>query len=451
MGTNRILNYTKKINGLTRLLVYLRLKNQRIKQSIEQKNLELENKEKEVKLYINKFLENEQRWEAVNYINKNINSTLTIDEIYKFVDDKLGALLDVDFCAISSYDDICKKYILHCADSPEFEEKAIYLNTFMDEDFCINYDSEVQKDVISRIINSNLRKGFRAIPLMNQTKMFGVIFVYKKEEEISDEHFKVLNMVADNISMALVNASLYLKMQMSNQRKLEYIAHMSHEFKTPLNAINGFTSLMLASELSREKQLKYHNNVINASKHLLQVAEYTMDMARAETDKLKLYREEFNPTDVILEVLAILEEKMKEKEIQLIRNFSDINIVADKRRFKQLIYNLVGNALKFNKQGGEIEIVTKREGENFYFEVRDTGEGIPPDEQDKIFEFFSHIRTAKFENKDGSGIGLSLCKKIINLHKGDINFKSKPDNGSIFWFFLPVHANLVGEIGQSAY
>lgn len=445
MGTNKMFNDYRKISGLTRLLVCLRLKNKRLQQSMQSLRLEKDIKEKELKIYINKFLENEQRWEAINYINKNINSTLTIDAIYKFVDDELGNLLDVDFCAISTYDDICRKYILHCVESPEHEEKAIYLNNFLENNFCLNSDSDVEKDVITSILNSNLKQGFKAIPLINMTRMFGVIFVYKEEEAISEEHFKVLNMAAGNISMALVNASLYSKIELSYRRKLEYIAHLSHEFKTPLNAINGFTMLMYNTEFPREQQVKYHRNILNASKHLSQVAEYSMDMARAETDNLKLRYEKFSPAEVISEVLAILDEKISEKAITLIKRLDDVSVNADKRRFKQLIYNLVGNALKFNKHAGEIEVISKIKGENYYFEVRDTGEGIHPDEQDKIFEFFSHINHGKFENKEGSGIGLSLCRKIVNLHKGEINFRSQLSNGSIFWFVLPVNAAVAEE------
>lgn len=230
----------------------------------------------------------------------------------------------------------------------------------------------------------------------------------------------------------------------SNKRKLEFITYLSHEFKTPLNAIIGFTSLMEETELTREKQVKFCNNILLASKHLLQLTTYTMDMARAETDKMVLDYSEFNPNDEIKEVLAILEEKIVTKHLKLTVNLVDMLIIADKRRFKQLIYNFVANAIKFNKLGGDIDIKTSLCGTNFYFQIKDTGKGIGQNEQDKIFEFFAQTDKYKFENEDGTGIGLSLCKKIINLHRGDISFESEENCGTVFSFSLPVRASVVG-------
>lgn len=232
--------------------------------------------------------------------------------------------------------------------------------------------------------------------------------------------------------------------QESSMRKLEFITHLSHEFKTPLNAIIGFTSLMEEKELSREKQVKFCRNILSASNHLLHMTEYTIDMARAETDKIMLNFSEFVPLDVIKEVLAILEEQVAKKHVNVITYFDSVPIIADKRRFKQLIFNLVGNAIKFNKQGGTIKISTFVQENSFKFEISDTGKGIAPDEQDKIFEFFSNLHTHRLDN-DCTGVGLSLCKKIVKLHKGEINFSSEPDKGSRFWFSIPVAPVTVSE------
>lgn len=235
------------------------------------------------------------------------------------------------------------------------------------------------------------------------------------------------------------------EIEKSNKRKLEFITYLSHEFKTPLNAIIGFTSLMEETEFQREKQVKFCGNILHASKHLLQLTTYTMDMARAETDKMVLDYSEFNPNDEIKEVLAILEEKIVIKHLKLTVDLVDMYIIADKRRFKQLIYNLVANAIKFNKFGGEIEIKTSLCETNFYFVIKDTGKGIAQSRQDKIFEFFTNIDKYNFENESGSGIGLSLCKKIINLHGGEIDFESKENEGTTFVFSLPVRASVVGK------
>lgn len=225
--------------------------------------------------------------------------------------------------------------------------------------------------------------------------------------------------------------------QVSNTRKLEFITHLSHEFKTPLNAIIGFTSLMEEKELAREKQIKFCQNILSASSHMLHMTEYTIDMARAETDKITLNYSEFVPLEVIKEVLAILEEQVARKHINVITYFDSVAIIADKRRFKQLIFNLVGNAIKFNKHGGTIKISSFVDN-SFRFEISDTGRGIALEEQDKIFEFFSNLNTHRLGCDDCTGVGLSLCKKIVKLHKGEINFSSEPEKGSSFRFSIPV-------------
>lgn len=235
------------------------------------------------------------------------------------------------------------------------------------------------------------------------------------------------------------------EMDAKNNLQLEFIVHLAHEFKTPLSAIYGFAQLMQERDLERKKQIRFLKNIINASKHMANLLAYTIDMAMAQTDKIVLKIEEFSPSDVIEEVLSVLEIKIQEKSIQLTKELASGVICADKRRFRQVIFNLVGNAYKFNRQGGFIKIRTVFEDKNFYFEIHDTGIGIPEQEQNKIFEFFTHINIDRFENEDRSGIGLSVCKKIVNLHGGEITFESCYQKGSVFRFYLPIKAGILGE------
>lgn len=233
--------------------------------------------------------------------------------------------------------------------------------------------------------------------------------------------------------------------QESNARKLEFIAYLTHEFKTPLSAIMGFSSLMEERELPRKKQIKFCKNILSASKHMLHLMSNTIDMARAEIDKISLDYSEFVPSDAIKEVLGILEEKIAQKHINAITYFAGIPIIADKRRFKQLIFNLVSNAVKFNKIGGTIKIRTSISDNTFKFEITDTGKGISTDKQDKIFEFFSNFHYHKLGDDECTGVGLSLCKKIVMLHNGEINFCSEVQKGSCFWFSIPIKPALKEE------
>ncbi len=228
--------------------------------------------------------------------------------------------------------------------------------------------------------------------------------------------------------------------EISNKRKLEFICYLSHEFKTPLNAISGFSTLLRENGLSEETRLRYCENIQKASEHLYQILEYAIDMSGAEIGNIKIYPEEFNTADVINEVLCVMEEKLEQKKIKLKCDLPYIKIRADKRRFRQIIYNLVGNAYKFNPKYGKIAIKTRCEKDNFFFEIKDSGCGIDPRNRSEVFNFFSDIKNNY--DRQGSGIGLSFCKKIINLHGGDIDFDSIPEKSTVFRFFLPINLSV---------
>lgn len=256
--------------------------------------------------------------------------------------------------------------------------------------------------------------------------------------KLKAENLELKNSIISKENELTQNKREIVRLQAQNKRKLEYISQFSHEFKTPLNAIKGFTTLLLETDLLKEKQINYYKNILKASDHLFQIVNYNIDAARAEDDKINLIYEEFCPSEIISEVVCVLAEKIKEKNIKLDLNMQKALLNADKRRFRQLIYNLIGNAYKYNDFNGKISINTFCKDNNFYFEIKDTGCGIDISKQKEVFEFFSNINTSIYDPSESSGIGLSLCKKIIKLHGGEIDFTSKNNEGSVFWFYLPL-------------
>ena len=255
---------------------------------------------------------------------------------------------------------------------------------------------------------------------------------------LKEENSKLKNLIINKDEEIKRKKREIFQLQTKNKRKAEYISHFSHEFKVPLCAIKGFASLLLEDDLSKEKQISFCKNILKATEHLFQIINYNIDIVRAETNKINLIYEEFSPSDVINEVFSVLEEKIKEKNIKLYLNMQKTLLIADKRLFRQLIYNLVGNAYKYNKINGKIVINTFCKDGKFYFKIKDTGCGIDIEKQKKVFEFFSNINTYVYDCSESSGIGLSLCKKIINLHGGEIDFVSKNNKGCLFWFYLPL-------------
>ncbi len=205
---------------------------------------------------------------------------------------------------------------------------------------------------------------------------------------------------------------------------------LSHEFKTPLNAIIGFSDL-LKLQKNNPEDYKYLNNISNASKHLLSLIQDLLDVTRSQYKPLELSKTYFNTKDVIQNIISGFHNK------NINYTLSDITIYADQTRFKQVIYNLVTNAVKFNSADGQITILTYLD-KHFIFEISDCGEGIKDEDKEIIFDFFTQASNDLKKRQFGCGIGLSLCKSIVEAHGGEINVSSQVNIGSTFRFSIPL-------------
>ncbi|MCM1009349.1 MAG: HAMP domain-containing histidine kinase [Fusobacterium sp.] len=247
-----------------------------------------------------------------------------------------------------------------------------------------------------------------------------------------------VRLVLECASQKLENFSLKEENERTFKERMEFLASISHEFKTPLNSIIGFSDIMQAKN-SDPALAKYIKNISNSSKFLLGLILDVLDLSRSQTKEMELQYERFSPKSVILETLGTLENQIKEKNIEVRYTLMEMYIDADLRRFRQLVLNLISNAVKFNKINGKITIVTyMNEKREFVFEIKDTGDGISKKDCGKIFKFFSQVNQDQLKRQQGSGVGLFLCKTIVDAHKGKIDFKSRLNYGSTFWFTIPV-------------
>jgi signal transduction histidine kinase len=224
----------------------------------------------------------------------------------------------------------------------------------------------------------------------------------------------------------------------ANQMKSIFLASMSHELRTPLNSIIGFTGIVLqgfAGELN-VKQKKQLEMSYGSSKHLLSLINDLLDISKIETGELKPDIEEFNIAEVGIEIRDSLMPKAEEKELELIFNISDINIFSDKRRFEQILLNLVNNALKFTEKG-KVEVKVLKKDENIEVIVKDTGIGIKKEDFHKLFQPFVQLEYTITEEA-GTGLGLYLTKNLVRLLKGRIQMESEYRKGSTFTFILPI-------------
>jgi len=229
--------------------------------------------------------------------------------------------------------------------------------------------------------------------------------------------------------------------------KSVFLAEMSHDLRTPLNAIIGFSSLLLDESYGKlnEQQKEYLDDVYSAAEQLDGLIKSILDISKIEIGKLTLNKKEFNLFQLLTHLKSIFKSVYRKKGLHFrIENIGkDMQIYADPIRFKQILYNLIDNAIKFTDKGGLTIRVLERKN-NWDFQVEDTGVGIKEKDYDVVFREFGRIESDIREEVPGSGIGLSLTKRLIKLHGGGIWFRSTPQQGTTFYFILPKQNNING-------
>jgi signal transduction histidine kinase len=240
------------------------------------------------------------------------------------------------------------------------------------------------------------------------------------------------------------------QLQLASQHKSEFLANMSHELRTPLNAIIGFSELLLDSMVGTltPKQSDYVRDILASGKHQLAVINDVLDLSRVEAGRLDLERSTFSVSNAVTDAVALVRARATQRGIalseQLDSHLGHVN--ADQRKVKQVLVNLLSNAVKFTPDGGRVGVRAYRENGEVAIAVSDTGPGIAPDEIRLIFREFG--QTASARGHEGTGLGLALAKRIVELHGGRIWVESQTGRGSTFTFTLPVrtHAEAVSSL-----
>ena len=227
--------------------------------------------------------------------------------------------------------------------------------------------------------------------------------------------------------------------EQSNMAKSVFLSQMSHELRTPLNAILGFSQLLQLSKNMTPKQLDSVNEINKGGTHLLNLVNEVLDLAKIEAGNYEINQVRINPTEILKECISLTAPMLSQLNISLTTHIDEdlSDICADKTRLKQIIFNLISNACKYNRENGSIEIKSNNTNDDkVRISIKDSGIGITEDQYTGIFEAFNRL-DSNTHIIEGSGIGLSISKQLIEQMNGSISFKSKPDEGSTFWVELP--------------
>jgi GAF domain-containing protein/two-component sensor histidine kinase len=296
----------------------------------------------------------------------------------------------------------------------------------------------------------SLEAGFRSlltVPMRGDKVTRGIILLRQSPGQFDERVVNLLTTLASQSKVAIENARLFSEIEdksreieAANRHKSEFLANMSHELRTPLNAIIGFSEVLLDSSLkvTEAEQLQFLTDVLDSGKHLLKLINEILDLAKVEAGKMELHIESARLQDVIESVANTIRPLAAKKSIELrVESGEGLYLPMDRARVKQILLNLMGNAVKFTPEKGKVWVRAQASNEEVQIEVGDTGPGIPLEDQEPIFLEFQQVR-GEAGKPQGTGLGLALAKKFVEMHRGKIWLKSEVGKGSSFFFTLPL-------------
>ena len=236
---------------------------------------------------------------------------------------------------------------------------------------------------------------------------------------------------------------LYTELEAASQHKSEFLANMSHELRTPLNAIIGFSQVLQDEMVGpvNEKQAEYLDDIVSSGNHLLSLINDVLDLSKVEAGQVELEVHPFSLREAIERGVVMVRERATEDGVRVaFAADPEVDVVdGDERRIKQVIFNLLSNAVKFTPAGGEVDVSATRVNGEVRVSVADTGPGIAPEDRERIFEEFQQSETG-VGHREGTGLGLALSKRFVELHGGRIWLESELGRGSTFTFALPARS-----------
>jgi GAF domain-containing protein/anti-sigma regulatory factor (Ser/Thr protein kinase) len=401
---------------------------------------------------------------ALAEVGRAVSSTLDLETVLTTIVSRAVQLADLEAGAIYEYDEAAEVFHLRATQNlpEEFLEIARPLALPKGEGatgrLAVTREPVQIPDIAApnayhgRMRDVLLRMGHRAllaVPLISEDHIVGGLVVNRRQPgNFTAEVIELLRTLATQSALAIQNARLFREIEQksreleaASRHKSEFLANMSHELRTPLNAVIGFSEVLserMFGELN-DKQDEYLKDIHASGQHLLSLINDILDLSKIEAGRMELEVTDFDLPMTIDNALMLVRERAARRSIALHTAVDERlgKVQADERKIRQVLLNLLSNAIKFTPEGGRIDVHAIPRDGVVEVSVSDTGVGIAPEDQEAVFEEFRQVGTAD-KKVEGTGLGLALSRKFIELHGGRIWVRSQVGEGSTFTFTVPV-------------
>jgi signal transduction histidine kinase/ActR/RegA family two-component response regulator len=402
-----------------------------------------------------------EQLEALRQIGQAVSSNLDLDTVLTSVVAHSVQLSDTDGGSLLEYDEAQREFRIRGAfgTDPALLKALQGIRITLDETLvgrvCRDRQPRGVPDLDEAELDVHLAQlhaaGWRsvlAVPMLHENHIVGALVVRRRRTgDFSADTIDILQTFASQSALAIVNARLFRELeqksgelQVASRHKSEFLASMSHELRTPLNAVIGFSEVLLQRMFGdlNDKQDEYLRDILDSGRHLLELLNDVLDLSKVEAGRMELEPSTFSVRSALEYSLTLVRERAAAHAIALRLEVEDSDdlIETDELRFRQVVLNLVTNAVKFSHDGGEVVVRAWREDGELRVTVADSGIGVPPEDLERIFESFQQSGRHTSAN-EGTGLGLALCRRIVELTGGRLWVESEVGVGSVFGFSIP--------------
>jgi len=403
--------------------------------------------------------------QALGEVGRAVSSTLDLETVLTTIVSRANQLSGTDGGAIYEYDEEAEEFYLRATQNLDAELVEVLRSTFIRRgEGAMGRLAETREptqvpDILhdptyqTRLREVVVRTGYRAllaVPLLRENRLVGGLVVNRKTPgEFAPDVIELLRTFATQSALAIQNARLFQEieeksrqLEVANRHKSEFLASMSHELRTPLNAVIGFSEVLLERMFGEinDKQDEYLQDILSSGRHLLSLINDILDLAKIEAGRMELEVIDFHLPQAIDNAITLVRERAARRAITLALEIDPRlgEIKGDERKVKQVLLNLLSNAIKFTPEGGHVGVQAGLSDGFAEVAVTDTGVGIAPEDHEAVFEEFRQVGTDYAKKHEGTGLGLTLSRRFVELHGGKIWVKSQLGQGATFTFTLPV-------------